>query len=165
MKKLIACCLVGMVAALAGTAMAQTDNSVSQPGTLLDNPIKTSFSLLDPSRLKISHAYSFSYFSGGATNGSVGMYRSMIQYQLARPLTLRVGLTYAHNPLTAFGGESGGLVREGLYPSFRLEYRPSSNFYLGIGYEHVPYGSYYTPYFERSGRSRLANPADWWRTR
>ncbi|MFC1476151.1 hypothetical protein ACFLQW_04025 [Candidatus Zixiibacteriota bacterium] len=165
MKNFVICCVVGLVAALAGTATAQMDNSIHQPGTLLDNPIKSSFSLLDPSRLKISHAYSFSYLSGGTTSGSVGMYRSIIQYQLARPLTLRVGLAYAHNPLTAFGGESGGLVREGLYPSFQLEYRPSKHFYFGIGYERVPGSLYYSPYFERSGRSGWGSPVDWWRTR
>lgn len=165
MKKLILCCMIGILAALAGTAAAQENNPAAQPGTMLDNPIKQSFSLLDPSRLKIHHAYSFSYFSGGMTSGSVGMYRSLIQYQLARPLTLSVGLAYAHNPLTAFGGESGGLVREGLYPSFQLDYRPSPNFYIGIGYERIPYDPYYTPYFERFGGMRWTRPVDWWRTR
>jgi hypothetical protein len=163
MKKIVICFALGML--MAPVVHAQVDNTVQQPGTLLDNPYQKSFSLLDPSRLTISHAYSFAYLSGGTTSGSVGMYQSVIQYQLARPLTLRVGLAYAHNPLTALGGGSGDLVREGLYPSFQLEYRPSANVYLGIGYERVPYNLYYGPYSARSGLIGYPAGADWWRTR
>ena len=161
MKKLVVSILVGVLVALPVVVSAQVDRGISRPGTpnktVLDNPIKTGFSLLDPQRLKIRHAYSLSYFSGGGQSGTLGMYFSSIQYQLAKPLTLRVGLAYAHNPLTAFGQQTGGLVSEGIYPSFYLDYRPSSNFYLGIGYERRP-GYLYA---ERGWRT----PTGWWRTR
>ncbi len=155
MNRLCIYILVCAVAALSTTAMAQMQNAEPQARTLLDNPIKTTFSLLDPQRIKVSHAYSFSYISGSGYSGSVGIYQSTIQYQIAKPLTLRVGLAYAHNPSTLFGQEVGGLTQEGLYPSFRLDYRPSSKLHLGIGFQRVPYNPYYapyyTPYFERAG--------------
>jgi len=162
MKKFVTYILIGILTALPVAAMAQMQNTVTVPGTLLDNPIKRTFSLLDPQRLKIRHAYSLSYFSGGSNSGTVGMYLSTIQYQIARPLTLRVGLIYAHNPLSMFGRQTGGIVREGIYPSFYLDYRPSSNFYLGIGFQRVPgyrYAAprYYGPWWDA--------PADWWRTK
>lgn len=158
MNRLCIYIMACVLAALPAAATAQMQNAVSNHNTLLDNPIKKSFSLLDPRRIKIDHAYSFSYFSGGGYSGSVGIYLSSIQYQIAKPLTLRVGLAYAHDPSTLFGQKLGGLVQEGLYPSFQLDYRPSSNFYLGIGYQRVPYSPYhnpyYAPYFERFGRIR-----------
>jgi len=165
MKKIVVWWMMGMLAVSAPAMVAQANDTVPQPATLLDNPVQRTFSLLDPSRLTISHAYTISYLSGGSTSGSVGLYQSIIQYQLARPLTLRVGLAYAHNPLSALGGKSGELVHEGLYPSFQLEYRPSSHVYLGIGYERVPGNLYYSPYCGRSGLSRWPVSADWWRTR
>jgi len=158
MNRLCIYILVCALAVLPAAATAQVQNAVPQHGTLLDNPIKKTFSLLDPRRIKISHAYSFSYVSGSGYSGSVGMYLTAIQYQIAGPLILRVGLAYAHDPSTLFGQKLGGLVQEGLYPSFQLDYRPSSNFYLGIGYQRVPYNPYYAPYntphFERFGRIR-----------
>jgi len=157
MKRLFLCIQVGMIIAMPAVASAQMPPSVSQSGTMLDNPVKKVFSLLDPHRLKITQAYSFSYVSGNGYSGSVGTYFSTIQYQLARPLTLRVGLALTHNPLSVFGGQSGGIATEGLYPSFQLDYRPSSNFYLGIGFERVPAYAYPAAWRERS--------TDWWRTR
>jgi len=157
MKQILVCTLVGVIAMLPLVASAQMPPAGNQPGTVLDNPIKTTFSLLDPHRLKISNAYAFSYVSGNGYSGSVGTFFSTIQYQLSKPLTLRVGLALTHNPLSAFGQRSGGIVTEGLYPSFQLDYRPSPGFYLGIGFERVP--GYLNP------MSRWQSPTDWWRTR
>ena len=156
MKRVLLCLLVGVAVISPVVILARTPPVVGQSGTLLDNPVKRAFSLLDPHRFKISHAYSFSYISGNGYSGAVGTYFSTIQYQLAKPLTLRVGLALTHNPLSALGQHSGGIVTEGLYPSFQLDYRPSPNVYLGIGFERVPAYAYPASWGRR--------PADWWRT-
>jgi len=153
--KTIILILVGSLI-LAAPAFAGTDELIQQPSTttLVDNPLQKTFSLLDPSRLKINHGYSFSYISAGGNSGSVGLYMSTIQYQISRPLTLRVGLQYVHSPLKMFGGDTGGFVTQGLYPSFYLDWQPSSKFHLGIGYQKVPGGYGY------------AYPtSSWWRSR
>ncbi len=151
MKKLVLSILALSIVFVPLVISAQaTDELAPQSKTFLDNPIQRTFSLLDPKRLSIDHSYSFSYMSGSGTSGSVGIYMSRFRYQLAKPLTLRVNLEFAHNPISAFGGQTQSLVNQGIYPSFYLDYQPSSSFHLGIGYERVP--GYY-------------NPMSWWRTR
>jgi len=161
MKNYIMYVLMGVciLTPLMAAAQVQSPAIEERPGTLLDNPIKKTFSLLDPQRMQISHSYSFSYLSGGGQSGSVGMYFGAIQYQISKPLTLRVGLAYTHNPMTAFGANTGSIVNEGIYPSFSLDYRPSPNLYLEIGFQRVPGYNYWS--------SSPWGPAStgWWRTR
>jgi hypothetical protein len=161
MRKIITCVLIGVFMLTPLLAMAQVESGYveQRPGTILDNPIKKTFSLLDPQRMHISHSYSFSYLSGGGQSGAVGMYFGSIRYQISKPLTLRVGLAYTHNPMTAFGANTEGIVSEGLYPSFSLNYRPSPNLFLEIGFQRVPGYMYWAPSPWETA------PTGWWRTR
>jgi len=141
------------------SAQVQSTYIEERPGTYLDNPINKTFSLLDHQRMKINHSYSFSYLSGGGQTGAVGMYFGAIRYQLSKPLTLRVGLAYTHNPLTAFGANTESIVGQGFYPSFSLNYHPSPNFFLEIGFQRVPgYGYWLSSPWESASTG-------WWRTR
>jgi hypothetical protein len=98
------------------------------------------FSLLDPSRLKMSQSYSISYISGSGYSGSLGLYTNTVSYQIADPLMLRVGLGYLHQPL-GFLRNSGGrelLGSDKFLPSVSLDYRPSDAFHLSVDYRTVP---------------------------
>lgn len=107
------------------------------------------FSLLDPSKLKISHSYSFGYFSGGRSSGSIGMYMSTIEYQIYQPLTVRLGLGYLH---PGFIGNSNIDINSRILPNFSLRYTPSSNFSLSIDVLTVPEYYYLNRYYEPFGR-------------
>jgi len=107
------------------------------------NPVGKVSSLLDLSKINWSHSYSVSYFSGGGNSGSYGLYTGDIFYEFSSSLSLNVRLGIAHN--------LGGAINDArsndasLYPAFQLDYRPSENFHLSIGYEKIP-GNYYNPY-------------------
>ncbi len=112
------------------------------------NPVSKPFSLIDLSRIHFSHSYSFSYFSGGGTSGSVGLYTGSIFYELSNSLSLDVQIGIAHNP--------GALVNNNLetdaafYPAARLDYHPSNNFNISIGFESHPGYYYRNPYYYNS---------------
>ena len=167
--------LVGVLAVglMTATAVAQESaqanampsfSGAAKPVQLSSAAPKLGFSLLDPSRIKLHNSYSMSYFSGGGHSASVGLYMSTIEYQLAQPLSIRVGLGYLHQPL-GFLGTSGPEGGEFL-PNVRLDWRPSNNMHFSIDYRTVPtsmynygygYGlGYYSPFV------RSADPIwDW----
>lgn len=96
-------------------------------------PQKSSFSLLDPSRLKMSHSYTFSYFSSKKSSGSFGLYLNTIQYQISEPLKLTMNLGYLHR--SSFWQRSGNSFNtQGILSDFQLEYKKSNfHFLLKIG--------------------------------
>jgi hypothetical protein len=125
----------------AATTSIGNFNGAPRAGDLLAPAKQTGFSLLDPSRLNISHSYMMSYFSGGGRSGSVGLYMSTLQYQLSRPLSLRVGLGYLHQPL-GFLSSSANTVENQILPNFRLDFRPSENFHFMVDYMTIPSSAY-----------------------
>ena len=145
---LIACCAlivaVGMASAQTGPAAGTTSpasfSGAPRAGDLIETPRAGGFSLLDPSRFKMSQSYTMSYFSGSGSSGSVGLYMNTIEYRLSDPLTVRVGLAYLHQPLgfLSNSGARSGLDEGRLLPNFSLLYRPSNRFQLLIDYRTVP---------------------------
>ncbi len=108
------------------------------------NPVSKPFSLIDMSRLQFSHSYSFSFFSGSGTSGSVGLYTGSIFYELSRSLSLDIRLGIAHDAGALFGNslETGATF----FPAVNLDYHPSKSFRLSIGFESHP-GLYRNPYY------------------
>ena len=136
--------VAGIAAGQTGPAAGTTDpgsfSGAPRAGDLLETPRAGGFSLLDPSRFKMSQSYTMSYFSGSGYSGSIGLYMNTIEYRLWQPLTVRVGLGYLHQPL-GFLSNSGARseLDEGrLLPNFSLLYRPSNRFQLLIDYRTVP---------------------------
>lgn len=112
---------------------------------------KNSFSLLDPTRLKLQQSYSFSYFSNSKYSGSLGVYTTTLNYQLSEPLSLTFSLNYLHQPLSVFGRDDIR-IKDDILPNFQLHYRPSNSFSLWINVVTFPsaYGSgYVNPWWER----------------
>lgn len=113
---------------------------------------KNGFSLFDPSRLLMKQSYSFGYYSGAGTGGSIGYYLNSIEYAFSNPLKIRVDLGYLHSPTSLFSGTSSGLNSGAFIPGFAIDWRPSKNFNFRLDYRHVPAGAYgglnpyYNPY-------------------
>lgn len=111
----------------------------------------------DMSRFDLSHSYSIGYYSGSGFSGTQGMYSGTIRYQIANPLTLTLNLGILHDPGAVFGDKkfSDNSI---FLPSGRLDWRPSKNFMMSIGFETVP--AYYNRgYYGYPGRS------SYWRSR
>jgi hypothetical protein len=91
----------------------------------------------DLSRFDISHSYSFGYFSGSGFSGSRALYNGTIRYQIANPLTLTLNLGVLHDPGAIFGDKRLS-DNSAFLPSGWLDWRPSKNFRMSIGFESLP---------------------------
>lgn len=103
------------------------------------------FSLIDFSRVKWSNSYSVSFFSGGQSSGSLGMFNSSMMYDISTKLSLAVNLGVLHSPSSLWGNRDGSAT---FLPGFILDFHPSEHFNLRINYQRL--GSY-NPQFLRSG--------------
>lgn len=144
MKRAIAIVLISIAlyTVLGVTGFSQNLSKEQKDQNFLGlSPKSPSFSLLDPSRLKMTQSYTISYFSSKSDRGSLGLYTNTIQYQLSKPLTVWVGLSYLHQPLNWL--KSQNISTQGrILPNFMLEYKPNSNFYFLVKFSTLPYGLY-----------------------
>lgn len=106
-----------------------------------DNFLGLSF--IDPSKIRMSHSYSISYFSIGGRSISQSLYLNTINYQISNPLSLKLQwgiLNYPHNSLI----KDNPVFRNGLiFSGAELKYKPSDKFLLKFQYNALPgFGSY-----------------------
>ena len=122
-------CIIGMFFSLFLTSVPLQASDINSDGkNLLGLTSNTkSLSLLDPSRVKINNSYSFSYFSGGNTSGSFGIYTTTLKYRVSNPLSIALSLNYLHQPLSVFGRDDLR-IKNSIMPNFQLYYRPNNNF-------------------------------------
>jgi hypothetical protein len=157
MKKTITTAmLLAGVAVFCGTAtlFAQqlSDLNENPYSSLQDNKSKSSFSLFDPSKLRMRQSYTFGYYSGGGSSGTIGYYLNSIEYAISNPLRVRVDLGFLHNP-AALVSKNSSLSNSGTFvPGFSLDWRPVSSFHLRLDYRQLPtyyYGGYNGYFDER----------------
>ena len=113
--------------------------------------VRNPFSLLDLSRVKWSHSYSVSFFSGGGGSGTLGILNSTMFYPISNSLSLTVNLGIAHSG-GAIWGDAGSKAL--LLPGFHLNYHPSENFQMSVTFQRVAggVGPYYAPGYGWYGR-------------
>lgn len=111
---------------------------------------RPSLSFFDLSKFRMRQSYGISFYSGDGYSGSYAVYNNMISYQLARPLTLTLNFSILHNPGNLWNDKPLGESAR-FFPSGYLDWRPSENFHLSIGFEQRP--AYYDGnYFYNPGR-------------
>ncbi len=133
-----------LVIVLGATASAQLSDeaeldALAHSNTLGVGPASSPFSLVDLSRIRWSHSYSLSFFSGGNYSGAVGLLNSTMFYELSPKLSLALNLGIAHNTGALW---SNGNSRASFGPGFLLDYHPSRNFRIGLNVQWHE-GSYY----------------------
>ena len=111
-------------------------------------PASTPFSLLDLSRIRWSHSYSVTYFSGGNSSGTLGLFNTGMLYEFSPKLSLNLNIGIAHNP-GALWGDSRNNNTE-LLPGFLLDYHPSEKFRMSLGFQRFV-GNYFYPYYYDRG--------------
>ncbi len=152
MKMLVAVMLtLGLSTSICAQLSDRADlDAASQNRVLGVRPAANPFSLLDFSRVRWSHSYSVSFFSGGNSSGSLGLLTSNMTYDLSSKLSLSFKLGVAHS------GGPWSVGREAtLLPGFRLDYHPSEKFRLVFMVERL--NGMYNPLAHRS--SFWNNPA------
>lgn len=136
-------------------AMAQFVDQADLEQTTRSNalgvvPANNVFSLLDLSKIKWSHSYSFGYASGSNYSGSQGLWMSTMFYEFSRKLSLAVNLGVGHGG----GALSVDSKNSAIFlPGFTLDYHPSKKFQMTISMQRVTGGlspySYQYPYQRR----------------
>lgn len=142
MKTILVCVSLllaaGAVSAQSAGAPVQSiapSNSLGLQGA--PNP----FSLLDFSRMRWSHSYSISFFSGGTGSGSMGLLNTTMDYEISKSLSVALNVGVMHNSGSLWGDGRNDAT---ILPGFRLDYHPSENFRLMLGIQRVSgYGPYY----------------------
>ena len=110
-------------------------------------PAKSSFSLLDPSRLHMTQSYTFAYSSSKYGSQSLGLYLNSLEYQISDPLKIRLDLAYLHDPSTLIGNSSSALNNGKLLPGISLSWKPSKNLFFQFNYREVPAYQYNNGYY------------------
>lgn len=105
------------------------------------------FSLLDPSRLTMSHSVSMSYFSMGGRGLSQTMYLNTLQYQIANPLMLTVQWGIQNYPYNSFSKDNPAFQSGFFLSGAELKYQPNDKFEMKFQYRSMP--GMYNPYFNR----------------
>lgn len=136
---------------LAGSLFAQDIDVARLRQAALDNtfgsrPVSQPFQLIDFSKLQFSHSYSLSFLSGGSTSGSVGNWNTSMFYEFSPKLSLNVDLNMMHT-----GGNLSNLNDKTttVLPAFSLDYHPSNNFSITVGYARI------NPYYSASQYNRF----------
>lgn len=158
MKNVVTVIVVMLLAAAAfGQDIDQARlNEPTATNSMGVRPVETPFSLIDLSRIKWSHSYSVSYFSGSGYSGSAGLASTSMFYEFSPKLSLQLNLGILHNPGALWGDENNSAT---FLPGGRLDYRPSDKFHLSIGVQTYSGRAYYGPYGYTS-RYGLISP-DW----
>jgi hypothetical protein len=94
-------------------------------------PADKPFSLIDLSRIKWSNSYSLSFYSGGGSSGSVGLYSTSLLYEISPALSLGLNLGILHNPGYLFNRNASANAT--FLPGVNLDFHPSQNFRISIG--------------------------------
>jgi len=101
-----------------------------------------SLSLLDPSRMTVSHNIQMGYssFSGGSMMQS--LYATTIGYRLSDPLSLSITLGLTNNRFSAGGSPT---TFNSLVGGARLDYNPTQDIHLRLQFSRAPgfYQSYW----------------------
>ncbi len=101
-------------------------------------PVAQPFSLIDLSRVRFSHSYSISYFSG-YQSGSAGLWNTSMFYDFSSKLSLNLNLGVMHNTGAIWGDGKNDAT---FLPGFLLDYHPSEKFRLSIGMQTYSGGFY-----------------------
>jgi hypothetical protein len=123
---------------------------------LQENPYskKNSFSLLDPSRLKMRQSYTFGYYSGSGGSATVGYYLNSLEYTFSNPLRVRVDLGFLHNPSSLVSRNSSKSNSGVFMPGISLDWQPTSSFHFRLDYRQ-------TPTYNYGGYNGYFNPGYW----
>lgn len=133
MKYLMTFILVLVVCGSTSAQMAeQARINETAHSSMLPAAAPSPFSLLDFSRVKWSHSYSVSFFSGNSRSGSMGLLNSTMLYEFSPKLSMAVSFGLSHS-----GGALRGDGDADFLPGFQIDYHPSDKFRMIINYQKI----------------------------
>jgi hypothetical protein len=124
---------------LSGQLKKDADNKINISNVLSSSLLNKSYlGILDPSKLKMSHAISMSYLSLGGYGAMVNTYINTIHYQFSDKLLLTTKLGIMNSPYNSFPNSS--FLNNGqFFGGAQLKYSPSEHSALYFSIESNPY--------------------------
>ncbi len=108
-------------------------------------------SLLDPANFQMNHSFSMSMTTMGGLSMGVGAYTNHMSFLLKENLRLTTSFSLVKPALMQNFASQNDLIGQ-IYYGARLEYRPSENTILQLGFQtYPPYSNYNRPWNLVSG--------------
>jgi hypothetical protein len=101
-------------------------------GKQLGLPLSSVTSLLDPTRMHMSHSIQMGYYSGGGVSASRGLYMNTMTYDISKPLsvTTHLGIQYQPSGPAEWNPASYGNQFIG---GAEINWQPAGNLFLHLG--------------------------------
>lgn len=112
----------------------KSENSVSF------QPANSAFSLIDLSRIRWSHSYNMSYYSGSFGSGSYGLYTGSLIYEFSPSLSMYLDVGIGQNLGALVSSDQSSSAQ--VFPGIAFDYHPSKNFRISVSISRSPYSPY-----------------------
>lgn len=103
----------------------------------------------NPDKFHMRHSFDLSFTSFAGQGVSLGTYTNSMSYEFANNLMARADLSMSYSPyntLPTLNGKKNDL--SSIYLSrAQLDYKPWDNVLVQFQYQSLPFGSYYSPFY------------------
>jgi hypothetical protein len=102
----------------------------------------------NPDKFQMHHSFSLSYQTFGGQGLSLGTYTNSMMYQFADNLNARADISLSYSPYNSLSTLNKKNDLTSLYLSrAELNYKPWNNVTVQLQYRQLPYGYYYSPFY------------------
>ena len=150
--------MVGAVLVLlfcVAVASAQLKSQLAEETRVSEGLVKQAepsllFGWFDPNKFQMHHMFDISYQTIGGQGMSLTTYTNSMTYEFANNLNARADVSMSYSPynsFSSFNGKKNDL--SSIYLSrAELNYKPWDNVVVQFQYRQLPYGSYYSPFYD-----------------
>ena len=109
------------------------------------------FGWFSPENFQMRHSVGFSYVTFAGQSVSLGTYTNSMMCRFAENLDARADITLSYSPYSTFASKFGSAPEglNGIHLSrAEINYRPWENVALQVQYRQLPFGGYYSPFYD-----------------
>lgn len=142
--------LLGVTVASAQLKTQLVEESRVSDGLVRQPEPSLLFGWFNPDKFQMHHIFDISYQTIGGQGISLTTYTNSMTYEFAQNLNARADVSMSYSPynsFSTFNGKKNDL--SSIYLSrAELNYKPWDNVLVQFQYRQLPYGSYYSPFYD-----------------
>ena len=142
--------LLGVTVASAQLKKQLVEESRVSDGLVRQPEPSLLFGWFNPDKFQMHHIFDISYQTIGGQGISLTTYTNSMTYEFAQNLNARADVSMSYSPynsFSTFNGKKNDL--SSIYLSrAELNYKPWDNVLVQFQYRQLPYGSYYSPFYD-----------------
>ena len=142
--------LLGVTVASAQLKTQLVEESRVSDGLVRQPEPSLLFGWFNPDKFQMHHIFDISYQTMGGQGISLTTYTNSMTYEFAQNLNARADVSMSYSPynsFSTFNGKKNDL--SSIYLSrAELNYKPWDNVLVQFQYRQLPYGSYYSPFYD-----------------